>query len=323
MQRKGMQQLLIHIGYHKTATTWLQNEFFVPLHGYDPILSHDDVFKLITGIHPLAFDQVSVAEVLEKRIEIAQEKNLVPVISSEIFSGNPYRGGHDSAENARKLHLVAPDARILITVREQEAMCVSMYMQYISRGGSLTPTAVFDGAWGLGYPGFDPVHLEYDRLVREYQELFGRGNIMVRTYEEFRQFPASFIGAISSFAGNTRHQNRPGLFQSQQNLSNPEYAVPMLRRLNYVRAGPVSPDPIFDFGAVARYAYKGMGRLARSRVVERIVREKKPIRKFVRERFSERFVTSNQELSQIYPDIDLNGYQGFDEFRDVTHEPAG
>jgi hypothetical protein len=306
-----MQEPLVHIGYHKTATTWMQAEFFVPTCGYDPILSHEEVFGLISGVHPLAFDPSPARDLIAGRVAAARQKGLTPVISSEILSGNPYRGGHDSAENARKLHRTVPGAPILITVREQEAACASMYMQYVSRGGCLSPGVFFDGPWGLGYPGFDPAHLEYHLLVARYQDLFGPENVMVCTYEEFRKAPDRFIERISTFAGNATQVNHTGLFSAPQNPSNPEYAVPVLRRANYIRTGPVSPDPLFDLGVVGLYFYKGIGRLSRSRLAAALVREKKPVRRLVRERYSGRYDASNQALARLRPDLDLGGYQGF------------
>ena len=38
-----MKRILLHIGYHKTGTTWLQRDFFTEKYGFTQILSHEDV----------------------------------------------------------------------------------------------------------------------------------------------------------------------------------------------------------------------------------------------------------------------------------------
>ena len=48
------EKVLFHVGYHKTATTWMQREFFQHHFGFHELLSHDQVAELITD--PLTFD---------------------------------------------------------------------------------------------------------------------------------------------------------------------------------------------------------------------------------------------------------------------------
>lgn len=86
------QQLLIHIGYHKTATTWMQRQLFQPVHGYRQICGHQEVFDLIVKPHGLRFDPAPMQALISRGIE-SLAKGEVPVISSEILSGHPFQGG--------------------------------------------------------------------------------------------------------------------------------------------------------------------------------------------------------------------------------------
>ena len=96
-------RLLIHVGYHKTATTWMQASLFRPHHGFAPILDHDDVFRLITAPHGLVFDPSAAAADEIAARTYAAPPNLVPVISSEILSGQPFFGGRESDAFAERL----------------------------------------------------------------------------------------------------------------------------------------------------------------------------------------------------------------------------
>lgn len=302
--------LLIHIGYHKTATSWMQETLFRPDCGYAPLMSHAEVFEHITGPHPLVFDPEPTRALLAARSAEAPA-GLARVVSSEILSGNPLRGGQDCAENARRLQRIAPDARILVTIREQLSMAASMYMQYISRGGALPASRFFDGPLDFGYPLFDPVHLEYHRLVGFYRELFGPARVHVLTFEQFRAAPEDFVASIDRLAG------APGIStaavraaRSGRNVSSPEYAVPLLRRVNHLRAGPVSPDPILDLGEGSRLLYRSIRRAANAMPVRRLVRRPNPVRDLIATRFSGRFEASNRALAALCPELSLRDYPG-------------
>lgn len=300
--------LLIHIGYHKTATTWMQDVLFKPACSFRPLMSHEEVFAHISGPHPLVFDPEPVRALLAARMA-ATPQGHAPVVSSENLSGNPFRGGQDSPETARRLHEIAPEAHILVTVREQMSMASSMYMQYLSQGGTLRPEQFFAGPLDLGYPLFDPVHLEYHRLIGLYQELFGTERVHVLTYEQFRTEPERFVAAICSIAGVPESSGTATLAAGTgRNVSRPEYAAPLLRRVNHFRSGPVGPGPVFDLGA-AQLAYRGIGRAARMGPVRGLIRQRNPIKAFVTRCFAGRFAESNRTLAALYPDLDLRGYE--------------
>lgn len=302
--------LLLHVGYHKTATSWMQEVLFKPSCGYRPLLSHAEVFEHISGPHPLVFDPEPARALIAGRMGSAPE-GLAPVVSSEILSGNPYRGGQDGPETARRLQQIAPEAHILITVREQVSMAASMYMQYVSRGGSLSPRAFFSGPLDIGYPLFDPAHLDYHRLIGLYRTLFGADRVHVLTFEQFRAAPEQFVAALARLSSLPEAASAAARAAGKgRNVSSPEYAVALLRRVNHFRSGPVSPDPVLDLGAGARLAYRGVGRIARTEAVRRLVRQRNPVKAFVAERFAERFAESNRALAALCPDLDLRGYQG-------------
>ena len=47
--------LLIHVGYHKTATTWLQNSVFRDDHGFSKVMSHAEIFEHVVMPNELDF----------------------------------------------------------------------------------------------------------------------------------------------------------------------------------------------------------------------------------------------------------------------------
>jgi hypothetical protein len=162
--------VLSHIGYHKTGTNWLQRRFFSdPETGYRWLgkrpASHP--VRSFVRDRPFEFDPPAVRAALDPLLAEAEEAGLLPVISLERLSGSALSGGYDSREIAERLHLVFPDARILVAVREQRSMLVSTYKGYVQQGGAASLASFLDPprSRSVRVPLFDARFLEYDRLV--------------------------------------------------------------------------------------------------------------------------------------------------------------
>jgi hypothetical protein len=299
--------LLIHIGYHKTGTTWLQRVLFQPEFGYSPIMEHAEVFTRLVRPHNLTFDPAPVRDAIEGR-RGAGEVGSVDLISSEILSGNPLLGGRESDVYAQRLKRVAPNARILITIREQMRALTSVYMQYLLRGGTLSPKAFFADEPEIGYVAFAPEHLEYHRLVALYRDLFGPENVLVATQESLAADSLAFAERLAAFAGVRRKIDLAKLPTERMSPSAPEFATPLLRRINHFRSGPAGLGPVFDLGPVSAFAYRATGALGR-RLDWPALKKFRPVSDEVARRFTGRYADSNSELKAMLGDrIDLSKY---------------
>ena len=295
--------LLLHVGYHKTATTWLQNSLFQPAHGFHWVLDHAETFDHLVMPHGLAFDAPAVGDLLAAR-RGAGGAGHVDVISLEALVGNPFYGGRESEAYAARLAEVAPDARILFTIREQVAMIASVYMQYLRRGGTLSIARFLAGEEIGGYFGFDALHFEYDRLVGLYQRLFGVENVHVLPLETIARDQAAAVADIAGFAGNT--VIGPWHTQSARGVSASEATAGALRRINHVQSGPAHREPIADLGGLARFAYRATERLGRAAKLTGT-----PVTAEVRRRYGDHFAASNQRLRDLVgAGTELGRYQG-------------
>jgi hypothetical protein len=206
--------MLIHIGYHKTGTTWLQKTLFErPGKGFFPInkkgfipdqsdkyaeyahqVAHQFFFT-----HPLQFDGEGLRDKIRDEIDWARKG--VPVLSSERLSGNPHSGGYDSKEIAYRLHTVFPGAKIFIVIREQSSMILSNYFQYLSYGGARSLKDYIGQEYDGRIPLFSKDHFRYHNLLKLYQKLFGKSQVLVLPYEMFKRNPEAFIETLSKFSG--------------------------------------------------------------------------------------------------------------------------
>lgn len=238
------EQPLIHIGYHKTGTTWLQRHLFPSAaNGFSMPLGPRAIDRLVRGPGPWDFDPVRVRQQLLASFELACREKLMPVLSAEMLSGTPHSGGYDSREIADRLFELFPRGRIVVVIREQKEMIASTYRQYvrIGGGGSLRDYLVppSDGR----IPLFRLDHFAYDRLIEYYLGCFG-DNVLVLPYEDFRRDPAGFVGRLAAFCGRTIGTDLP--YSQRVNDGPSALVVGVQRRLNPLsarRRTSVNPHP--------------------------------------------------------------------------------
>jgi hypothetical protein len=306
---------LIHIGYHKTATTWLQDCLFRgPGSRFLAFHEHKDLHTQIVFPHPFDFDPAACRRSLEPLLEKAAKKGLTPVASAERLCGNPHSGGYDSKELADRLHHVFPAGRVLIVIREQRSMIASTYKQYV-RAGGVCPLRHYLHPPERGrsrLPLFDFDHFNYDRLVGYYDRLFGRDRVHVALYEDFCTQPRAFAEEILRFAGvETTSEELDALpFDVKRNAGLRGASVAVKRRLNgLMLRDRLNPAPLLEVPGAERLMSQTVQLTERwtpgavSRALEqRLIRESA---KAVGDRYQE----SNRRLRALRPlDLASRGY---------------
>ena len=299
--------LLIHVGYHKTATTWMQAELFQPAHGFRMLASHEEIFARVVQPHGLWFEPGPMQALIAER-EAGLPEGHCAVVSSEILTGHPFHGGQMSDDYARRLKAIAPEARILISIRAQLRILPSIYMQYLLRGGTLTPERFFAGTDVPGFFGFRAEHFEYDRLVALYQALFGRDRVHVLTQESLQADIEAASAALAGFAGATAFAGLVERARKVRGASYPEYAAPVLRRVNHLRASPMNPGPALPLDPSGHRLFRAAGYALRKPPFPALLGSRKPVSAFVARSFAGRFAASNARLAALVPGCDLSAY---------------
>jgi len=309
---------LIHIGYHKTGTTWLQEVALRPRLGFQPLMTHEEVWREILRPNDAAFRPGAVRALLAGRIRAAEASGLAPVISSELLCGHPFYGGHEGPGALLRLHAIAPEARILVSIREQIGALVSTYMQYLSRAGSLPARRFFAPGHPVpGYRAFDPSHFAYDERIAWAQSLFGAARVHVVTQEELAADPVALAARLAAIAG-VPPPSAAALDAPRRGESPAEAVAGLLRRINHARSGPAKPETPLDLGPAAALAARAVGHLARLGPVKRRLARWRPVRAEAERLFAGQFGESNRRLQGLVgavPDLAALGY-------DVAAPPA-
>ena len=192
--------MLIHIGYHKTGTSWLQKKFFEnPISGINSVAKYKDRPKWVTEIiKPFyLYDESKVLEYFDE----AYKPDQLNVFSLERLAGYPSTGGYDSLMIAQRLKSLFPNARILIVVREQYSMIKSHYIEYLKANGTAKLKELFTPKrfYLIRNPVFELEYFNYVELINEYDKLFNKENVLVLPYELMRENGAKFIECICEF----------------------------------------------------------------------------------------------------------------------------
>jgi hypothetical protein len=221
---------LIHIGYHKTGTSWLQKFLFRNARAGFMWTGKgtDSPVNRLVATPALDFDPKAAEADFASDADRAARRGLVFVVSLERLSGHPFSGGYDSKEIAHRLRAVFPHGRVLVVIREQRSMILSTYKQYVYAGGPLPLHRFLDPPTYRRprIPHFDHRHFEYHRLLALYQSLFGEQNVLALPYEGFQADPRAFVTSIAELAGRT--------------LEDEELeSLPYARRPNRARGGSI------------------------------------------------------------------------------------
>jgi hypothetical protein len=241
--------LLIHIGYHKAGSTWLQRVLFsAEGTGFTQPWRRADVNDWIVLPKQLAFAPEVAAGYFQEGLEKARLARQVPVLSHERLSGNPHSGGWDSQIIADRLRQLFPASRILILVREQRSVVRSAYLQYVREGGAASVRHYLcpSNEGNARLPLFDFDFYAYHRLIECYQGLFGRDRLLVLPFELLPENPAEFVKRVCEFAGVPQP---PAISHRRSNESLSALSAGVFRQMNrcFVRSrlnlAPLLPIP--------------------------------------------------------------------------------
>lgn len=288
--------ILIHPGYHKTGTTFLQRGLFNSAPAFRQPWSRELIYRTIWHPEELMFNAANARQILAATAEKIPPAH-IDVLSEENLSGNPFNGARERGLFARKLRAIVDEAKILFTIRNQPELIRSLYMQYLKMGGRCRVEDAF-GPYPISeYFGFDAGTFAYHILVDYYASLFGAENILVLPIELLQQDNRKFVKLLTDFVGITEQQLPEGHEQADPvNVSIPPSGIPFVRAANFLRRGPYNETGFKSLGL----AGKAIVRLARHQRLM-FMNAEQSLTKTITENFAGRFADSNAQLQKFVP----------------------
>ncbi|PHN01494.1 sulfotransferase domain-containing protein [Flavilitoribacter nigricans] len=193
-------EIIIHLGLHKTGSTFFQKNVFKSFDGWHYIDRTDlEQFKFYV-LNTSEFN-FSLNRAYSIFINLFSNNSCPErvIISDEEFCGMPYMGAIDRKIIANRLINIfkKDELKFFLVLREQQALLKSLYLQYIKTGGTANPVEFMNF-------GKQPLLINSNYfLFYEYlsflEDRIGEQNVLCLLFEEFSDSPYTFFKKVADF----------------------------------------------------------------------------------------------------------------------------
>lgn len=192
----------IHLGLHKTGTTFLQKAFFpkyAKQSGFLCLRSHGaDFLDYLIYSSEVNFNHNYAIQLYNDALNkagLVNAKNIT--ICDEILCGVPWNNSSDRFRIFDRLNLIFKnEAKYSFTVRRQEDLVLSLYYEYIKKGGSASVTDFFSyRRLALNISRGD--YFNFGGYYTYIAKHVNPSNIQVFCYEELKDQPLVFFNKLS------------------------------------------------------------------------------------------------------------------------------
>jgi hypothetical protein len=285
--------MVIHIGYRKTGTTFLQHHVFPYLNGlkYYDYTFCKDLFMPLLQTSTLDFDK----SLFTKKIDNHPQS----LYSYEALVGDMGTGLHNY-EIALKLKEIG-FKKVIITIRNQKSIVDSIYKQYIHEGGVLKPKDYFGNKRFFNWESCD-----YYNLIKHYSNVFGIENIYVMLQEDLLKDREKVVNNIISFTGASSYELPDGL-KMMSNKSLSYFSVKILRILNHFTYNHYRPSNLISKKISTNKMRGTMQKLLDPLFPSKLLIGKTVVPSEIIEKASTIYIENNKKLEKEF-NLDLKKY---------------
>jgi hypothetical protein len=223
---------ILHVGFPKTATTYLQSEVFPKIKNIK--------FLPLDATDKKAIDALLKIRNISRPIDPeAIKKILYPydLLSLESLSGDIYSSNiEDRSIIAQRLKIIFPHSKIIIGIRDKNSIIRSAYSQYIKEGGIYR------------YDDYiaKVVHQErfkFENYIKIMKDLFNSKNVFIYKFEDLKENPEETVKKMTQFIGKSIDE-----FKVQSyNVSWNSKQIKTCRRLNRFFRTRLNPYGIIPY----------------------------------------------------------------------------
>jgi hypothetical protein len=230
-----MKYIYIHLGLHKTGTSFLQKQFF-SIHsqecGYINLRKEGRVFlDYIINSNEWIFDHKKAFQYFNNVLELSNIRQDIVTISDEQFCGSPWNDAKDRKLYFDRLNKVFPFAKYIIVFRNQDDITESLYLQYVKTGGAANiEQFLTHNRHPLEFSRKS--YLDYGSYVQYINERIGKNRLLCLYYEDMEDDVLSFLSQISDFIGFELSHDINKIVKKRENPSIPPYSLIFMVRIN-------------------------------------------------------------------------------------------
>lgn len=259
----SMSNRIVHIGYPKTATSFLQSDVFPYFKdiGYFDFYQSREIFQDLQKQSTLHYTGDSIKK------HVAQNPN--SLYSYEWLVGYPAKG-YFNYEIAHRLKDAGFD-KIIIGIRDKWAMIESMYRQYVHHGGVMRMKHYLNDYFDMSY-------LDYDKLIELYKELFGKENVLVYKHEDLKSDYDGVVRALTEFVGAELTESLPSRTRHKSLCST---SIKILRLINHCTYNRYRPSHLIS-KRITTWKFKRLLEIM-DPFIRKIFKDKKLVAKYIPE----------------------------------------
>lgn len=233
-----MKRIYLHIGYHKTATTFLQHAIYPEMRN----VTYINKEYIREDFRRVRLKKLSDSEIKQIRDYINSFHEGKPLlISNEALSGSPFapRKTKTQAKILQDLRRIFPasdyDVRIIVGIREQVELLTSLFVQHLHQGGVRNGPEYIKHLEQTG--SLENFH--FHNYLREIEKIFGDDRVYVMVYEHFKE---NFSVEMLKLLNYMSEPEIPPYQNKGRNKSFGKLQVAIARRLNRLFKTPIHPE---------------------------------------------------------------------------------
>ena len=185
---KKKPEIILHVGMHKTGTTFLQwNVFHYVKANYLWHFFYKSWTKNILNPHK-NIDYQKIKNKLSKVLK----NDKVNIISEENIYTYQFTKEDERFIRLERIKKLFPDAKIIIGTRKEEQNLVSWYVEYVAVGGILDFQGFMDKFMNMQ-------KLNYEPYIKKLVEYYGKENVFTYKMEDLRKDQDLLVKNICKF----------------------------------------------------------------------------------------------------------------------------
>lgn len=230
-----------HIGYPKTGTTFLQKKVFPLLRGIN-YLDHQTLNQI--GFFDICNKSLDFdVDLLKSEFNEAVSDSKAPsLISYEGLCGDVYHSAANTRTIAHRIYDFNPNSQIIIIIRNQSDMIVSLYKQYVYQGGTMRFNDFMSST--NSSISFDLSYLNFYKMISLYKRLFGGDSVHVLLYEKLRSDGDSFLSDLVKILDISDQNINLNISSENHNPGVSVSSISLLRFLNRFVSSWANPNAL-------------------------------------------------------------------------------
>jgi hypothetical protein len=191
---------IVHVGYSKAMSTWLQKLF----------KDNDDIYyvRKTNFFIPYHNNYQKGIEYYEKHFIGSGKYQVVLESDEHLLMPGVHKGFWINTTNLRliektmhRIKSTLPSVRIIVIIRNQVDMITSKYVQFVRRGGKISVNRFLDEIVFKNNNYLRYCDYRFSEVVQLLWSIFGKENVLIVILEEFRSTPDKIMWEISQFLG--------------------------------------------------------------------------------------------------------------------------